>query len=47
MKPAPFEYFAPETLAEALDLLRQRAGDARVLAGGEIHRGSTGSFEPQ
>ena len=35
MKPAPFEYFAPETLAEALDLLRQRAGDARVLAGGQ------------
>jgi CO/xanthine dehydrogenase FAD-binding subunit len=35
MKPAPFEYFAPETLAEALDLLQQRAGDARVLAGGQ------------
>jgi CO/xanthine dehydrogenase FAD-binding subunit len=35
MKPAPFEYFAPETLAEALDLLRQRPGDARVLAGGQ------------
>ncbi|HJN88597.1 MAG: xanthine dehydrogenase family protein subunit M [Dehalococcoidia bacterium] len=35
MKPAPFEYFAPESLAEALDLLRQRAGDARVLAGGQ------------
>jgi CO/xanthine dehydrogenase FAD-binding subunit len=35
MKPARFEYFAPESLAEALDLLRQRAGDARVLAGGQ------------
>jgi CO/xanthine dehydrogenase FAD-binding subunit len=35
MKPAPFEYFAPESLAEALDLLRQRGGDARVLAGGQ------------
>ncbi|MDP6549958.1 MAG: xanthine dehydrogenase family protein subunit M [Dehalococcoidia bacterium] len=35
MKPAPFEYFAPDTLAEAFDLLQQRAGDARVLAGGQ------------
>ncbi len=35
MKPAPFEYVVPEALAEALDLLRQRAGDARVLAGGQ------------
>lgn len=35
MKPPPFEYFAPETVAEALDLLQQWDGDARVLAGGQ------------
>ena len=36
MKPAPFHYHAPTTLAEALDLLAEHAGDeGRVLAGGQ------------
>lgn len=35
MKPAAFEYFAPETLAEALELLEQHNGEARLLAGGQ------------
>ena len=35
MKPAPFEYFAPQTVPEALDLLHQRAADAKVLSGGQ------------
>jgi carbon-monoxide dehydrogenase medium subunit len=33
VKPAPFDYHAPETLDEALELLS--GGDARVLAGGQ------------
>ncbi len=33
MKPAPFEYAAPRSLQEALDLLA--AGDGRALAGGQ------------
>jgi carbon-monoxide dehydrogenase medium subunit len=35
MKPAAFGYLAPETTAEALSLLRQHGGDARILAGGQ------------
>lgn len=38
MKPAPFEYHAPETLAEAVNLLQQYEDDgidAKVLAGGQ------------
>ena len=35
MKPAKFDYFAPTTLDEALDLLRQHGADAKVLAGGQ------------
>ena len=35
MKPAPFEYFAPQTVPEALELLNQRAADAKVLSGGQ------------
>jgi carbon-monoxide dehydrogenase medium subunit len=35
MKPAPFEYFAPETLDEALELLHEHGDDAKVLAGGQ------------
>ncbi len=35
MKPAPFDYFAPTTLEEALDLLKTYGGDARVIAGGQ------------
>jgi len=35
MKPAPFEYFAPETVAEATSILSRFDGEAKVLAGGQ------------
>src|ERR1700722_2373312 len=35
MFPAPFDYHRPGTLDEALALLAQYGGDARVLAGGQ------------
>lgn len=35
MKPAPFEYHAPATLAEALDLLAELGPEATPLAGGQ------------
>ncbi len=35
MKPAPFEYFAPESTEEALSLLQQHGDDAKLLAGGQ------------
>src|SRR3954452_3297323 len=36
MKPAPFQYQAPKTIAETLDLLGRYANDdGRVLAGGQ------------
>ena len=35
MKPAPFEYFAPETVDEALRLLAEHADVAKVIAGGQ------------
>src|SRR5215218_7464013 len=35
MKPAPFEYFRPESLDEALALLAEHGGDAKPLAGGQ------------
>jgi carbon-monoxide dehydrogenase medium subunit len=35
MKPAPFEYVAPRSLAEAVDALAQGGPDAKVLAGGQ------------
>jgi carbon-monoxide dehydrogenase medium subunit len=35
MKPAPFEYFAPDTIGEAISLLRRYDGEAKVLAGGQ------------
>jgi CO/xanthine dehydrogenase FAD-binding subunit len=35
MKPAPFEYFAPTTIDEALGLLAEYGYDAKVLAGGQ------------
>lgn len=35
MKPAPFEYRAPESLAAALELLRQHGAEAKLLAGGQ------------
>jgi CO/xanthine dehydrogenase FAD-binding subunit len=35
MKPAPFDYYAPESAAEALDLLARYGAEARLLAGGQ------------
>lgn len=35
MKPAPFEYHAPDSLEQALDLMDQHADEARILAGGQ------------
>ena len=35
MKPAPFDYHAPETIQGALELLDRYGPDARVIAGGQ------------
>ena len=35
MKPAPFDYFAPTELSEALALLSQHGDEAKILAGGQ------------
>jgi CO/xanthine dehydrogenase FAD-binding subunit len=35
MKPSRFDYYAPQSLDEALALLEKFAGDARLLAGGQ------------
>lgn len=35
MKPAPFRYYAARSVDEAVQLLGEHAGDARVLAGGQ------------
>ncbi|HYF77872.1 MAG TPA: xanthine dehydrogenase family protein subunit M [Symbiobacteriaceae bacterium] len=35
MKPAPFDYHAPATLAEAIALLREHGDAAKLLAGGQ------------
>jgi carbon-monoxide dehydrogenase medium subunit len=35
MKPAPFRYFAPRSLEEALQLLAEHGGEAKPLAGGQ------------
>ncbi len=35
MKPAPFDYFAPTELSEALALLAQHGDEAKILAGGQ------------
>lgn len=35
MVPAPFDYLAPKSLKEALDLLSSKGEDARLLAGGQ------------
>jgi carbon-monoxide dehydrogenase medium subunit len=35
LKPAPFDYVAPRTVAEAVDHLARHGADARVLAGGQ------------
>ena len=35
MKPAPFEYYAPTSVDEALSLLTRYSSDAKLLAGGQ------------
>lgn len=35
MKPAPFDYFAPAEIEEALDLLARYGEEAKILAGGQ------------
>ena len=35
MKPAAFDYYAPQTLDEALDLMARYGDEAKVLAGGQ------------
>ena len=35
MKPAPFEYVAPESVEEALAALQQNNPDGKILAGGQ------------
>ena len=35
MKPPPFEYFDPRTIREAVSLLREHEGEAKILAGGQ------------
>lgn len=35
MKPSPFEYVAPSTLEEALDVLAQDPDESKILAGGQ------------
>ena len=35
MKPPPFDYVAPATVGEAVSLLAQHEGEAKVLAGGQ------------
>lgn len=35
MKPAAFDYYAPETLEEALNLLNEHGFDAKILSGGQ------------
>jgi carbon-monoxide dehydrogenase medium subunit len=35
MKPAPFKYYAPQSVPEVLELLTEHGYDAKVLAGGQ------------
>lgn len=35
MKPAPFEYYAPTSVPEVLDLINEHGYDAKILAGGQ------------
>lgn len=35
MKPAPFDYFAPDNIPEVLALLEEHGDDAKILAGGQ------------
>lgn len=35
MKPAPFDYRAPDTIDEVVELLAAHGGDAKIMAGGQ------------
>lgn len=35
MKPAPFEYHAPDSIDQAVELFSQYSGEAKILAGGQ------------
>lgn len=35
MKPAPFEYYVPDSIEQALELLREHGDSAKLLAGGQ------------
>src|SRR5512143_3460527 len=35
MKPAPFEYYVPDSIEQALDLLSEHGDSAKLLAGGQ------------
>ncbi len=35
MKPAPFKYYAPQSIPEVLELLNENGYDAKILAGGQ------------
>src|SRR6266498_4225479 len=35
MKPAPFEYYVPDSIEQAVELLRRHADAAKILAGGQ------------
>ena len=35
MKPAPFEYYVPDSLEQALDILHEQGDSAKLLAGGQ------------
>jgi carbon-monoxide dehydrogenase medium subunit len=35
MKPAPFEYLVPDSIEQALELLREHGDEAKILAGGQ------------
>src|ERR1700730_4285448 len=35
MRPAPFQYFAPDSIGEVMALLAEHGEDARLLAGGQ------------
>jgi carbon-monoxide dehydrogenase medium subunit len=35
MKPAPFEYYVPDSIEQAVDLLHEHGDSAKLLAGGQ------------
>jgi 6-hydroxypseudooxynicotine dehydrogenase subunit alpha len=35
MKPSPFEYYAPNSIEQALELMREHGDEAKILAGGQ------------